>query len=141
MSGRRHKASRRADRLAAQTAYVKRFMVSYIATLRSILKRAWPEYSRRHPDTRGPCHSCAFNPSTDTWTGFEKTVFSLTNAIRKRQPFYCHEHLPTDPTGQWYCDPTMEMPPRCRGWDAIADHPETAAAARATVKTLGPPPP
>ena len=82
MSGRRHKANRRADRLAAQTAYVTRFMTAYIAELRSILKRAWPGYVRRHPDTRGPCHSCAFNPGTDTWTGFEKTVGSSQRSVQ-----------------------------------------------------------
>ena len=69
-------------------------MVSYIAVLRQILKRAWPDYERRHPDTPGPCHSCAFNPSTDTWPGFEKTSLGLMEAVQKDQPFYCHEHLP-----------------------------------------------
>ena len=132
MSGRRHKASRRADRLAARTAYVKRFMAAYIAELRSILKRAWPNYARRHPDTRGPCHSCAFNPGTDTWTGFEKTVFGLMNAIRKRQPFYCHERLPTDPTsGDWYWDGARGA----ASWSAGPDTPSCSRSSPPTAQT------
>ena len=136
MSGRQHKRRRRAE----LRRYVQAFMASYIAELRAILKRAWPDYERRHPDTRGPCHTCAFNPSTDTWPGFERTVFSLMDAIRKEQPFYCHEHMPTDADGAWYPDPTLPLPSRCRGYQAIADRPDTAAAAFAAVKKLWPPP-
>ena len=109
MSGRRHKKKR----LAERRRYVQRFMRTYIADLRQILQRAWPAYERSHPDTRGPCHTCAFNPSTDTWPGFEKTAFSLMDAIRKGQPFHCHEGLPTKPNGEWYYDPAVPPPPRC----------------------------
>ncbi len=57
MSGRRHKARRARE----CRDYVQRFMARYIAELRQILQRAWPAYARRHPDTPGPCHTCAFN--------------------------------------------------------------------------------
>ena len=112
MSGRQAKAARARQR----RDYVHRFMVRYVAVLRRILKRAWPDYARRHPETPGPCHSCAFNPDTDTWPGFEKTALCLMEALQKDQPFYCHEHLPTNPNGEWYYDPTLPLPSRCRGW-------------------------
>ena len=132
MSGRQHKKKRRDER----RRYVQRFMAPYIAELRQILRRAWPEYERRHPDTRGPCHTCAFNPSTDTWPGFEKTVFGLLETIRKGAPFYCHEHLRTDVDGDYEWD-GMIPPTVCRGWEAIAAHPDTAGLKRTVVDTTG----
>ena len=57
MSGRRQKAKRALER----RRYVQRFMATYIAELRQILKRAWPAYERSHRGTPGPCHTCAFN--------------------------------------------------------------------------------
>ena len=137
MSGRQQKAKRARDR----KAYVRRFLATYLALLREILKRAWPAYVRGHPDTSGPCHSCAFNPGTDTWPGFEKTAMGLMEAIQKAQPFYCHEHLPTQANGEWFYDPTLPPPSRCRGWEAIAAHPETKHAAFAAAKCVGHPPP
>ena len=77
MSGRRHKAKR----LDERRRYVQRFMATYIAELRQILRRAWPAYERSHPGTPGPCHTCAFNPCTDTWPGFEKTAFGLMKGM------------------------------------------------------------
>ena len=77
MSGRRHKAKR----LDERRRDVQRFMATYIAELRQILRRAWPAYERSHPGTLGPCHTCAFNPSTDTWPGFEKTAFGLMKGM------------------------------------------------------------
>lgn len=136
MSGRQAKQKR----ASARRAYVHRFLATYMAALREILQHAWPAYARRHPDTPGPCHSCAFNPGTDTWSGFEKTVIGLMDAITKDQPFYCHEKLPTKANGDWYWDATLPPPPRCRGWEAIAARRETKAAAIATVKRLGPVP-
>ena len=120
MSGRQHKKNRARE----QRIYVERFMASYIAKLRQILKRAWPDYVRHHPETRGPCHTCAFKPSADSWPGFEKTVFSLMDAIQQDHPFYCHEHLPTNANCEWQWDPVLAT--RCRGWEAIAERPDTA---------------
>ena len=111
MSSRRQKQKR----LTERRRYVHQFMATYIAELRQILKRVWPAYERSHPDTRGPCHTCAFNPSTDTWTGFEKTVFKLMDAIRKGQPFHCHEGLMRKANGEWYYNPTALPLTRCRG--------------------------
>ncbi len=136
MSGRRQKMKRALER----QRYVQRFMATYIAALRQILKRAWPAYERRHPGTPGPCHTCAFNPSTDAWRGFEKTAFGLMNAIRKGEPFYCHEGLTRSSTGEWYYDPALPPPARCRGWEAIADEPETAGAAGVAARKIGPAP-
>ena len=90
--------------------------------------------------TLGPCHSCAFNPSTDTWRGFEKTTLGLMDAIREDRTFYCHEQLPRTPNGDWYFDPTLPPPARCRGWEAIAAHPETKRAAYAAIQFVGRPP-
>ena len=136
MSGRQHKKKRARER----ADYVRRFLTSYLAVLRQILKRAWPDYERRHPGTPGPGHTCAFNPSTDSWPGFEKAALGLMDAIREDKPFYCHEHLPTRPNGDWYWDPTLPPPARCRGWEAIAAHPETKGAAFTAIKGLGPVP-
>lgn len=136
MSGRQAKKKRASER----RQYVHQFMVSYMAVLRQILKRDWPNYERRHPDTPGPCHTCAFNPGTDSWSGFEKTALGLMEAIQKDKPFYCHEHLPTTPSGEWYYDPTLPLPTRCRGWEAITEQPETKHAAFTAIKSLGPVP-
>ena len=62
------------------------------------------------------------------------------DAIRENKPFYCHEHLSTKPNGEWYYDPTLPPPSRCRGWEAIAAHPETKGAAFTAIKGLGPVP-
>ena len=136
MSGRQHKQRRARER----KDYVQRFMATYIVELRQILGRAWPAYARRHPDTRGPCHSCAFNPGTDTWPGFEQTALGLMTAIRQDRKFYCHEHLSRKANGDWYWDPSLPTPAPCRGWEAIAAQPETKRAASVAVKRLGPVP-
>ena len=107
--------------------FLSRFLRSYVRVLRRILKR------RGAP--RPPCHTCAFNPATDDWRGFEKTMVNLMESIHHGRPFVCHEGLPRDPTGQW-CLRTGEMPPLCAGYEAIKDDPETKRAALEVLKGL-----
>ena len=119
--------------------YVRGFLESHIRVLRGILKRRAPTLPA---DVRSPCHTCAFNPSTDTWLGFETTVLGLLEAIEGGRSFYCHEGLPTDENGAWYWDPKqgtvsgLTLPPVCAGWRAIADDPATRTAGQAAVRAL-----
>ena len=134
MSGRRARERRKRE----TRAYIGRFLRTYIGVLRGILKRRAPDLPA---DARRPCHSCAFNPSTDTLPGFEKTMLGLIRSLDTGEPFYCHEGLPTDPaTGEWYYDPREPLPARCAGWEAIADDPDAKRAGVRAIATVGAPP-
>ena len=148
------KRSRR-DRRRRVRTYIDRYFLGYVRILRGVLKRRGiPEGSR------SPCHSCAFNPGTDTWEGFDSTVMGLMECLTEgRKPFICHEGLPTRPDGAWYLpvelmptgwDPKtgkvtwregVEPPPLCAGFAAVKDDPEAKRAHIAAIGRIGPPPP
>ena len=128
--------SRRA-RKAAQADYVAGFFREYIRALRAVLKRRGLAAARG----QRPCSTCAFNPSTDRWPGFQTTMLGLLQAIEAGRPFYCHKGLPRDAkTRQWYWDPRKPKPAECAGWRAIADDPATQRAAVVALQRAGKPP-
>ena len=120
-----------------QRAYIRRFCESYIGELRSIMKAAWPDIKQSVPDHKSPCHTCAFNPSTDSWPGFEKTVTGLMFAIEEGKPFYCHEGHPRTQDG-WFVDPSKAK--LCAGYAVIATEPNPKAAAVKAIRAAGRPP-
>ena len=113
--------------------WIRKWCKAYIARLRAILKRTWPG----RPDGRSPCHTCAFNPGTDAWPGFESTVTNLMFAIEDGNPFYCHDgHRKTE--HGWLVDPAKAQ--LCAGYEAIADVSDLKAQAAASVRDVGRPP-
>jgi hypothetical protein len=81
---------------------VNRILKTLIVELRAILKRVAPAYYARFPNAGRPCHSCAFNPSTDSWEGFDTTINGLLKCIHDDRPFYCHEGIPwKKPATEW----------------------------------------
>ena len=119
-------------------AYIRRWCEAYIALLRAMLKSAWPAIKKDFPQSRPPCHSCAFNPGTDSWPGFEKTVSGLMFAIKDDTPFYCHEGFPQDDDGEWVFDPAKAQ--LCAGYAAIANDPHLKAAQVKAMHKVGRPP-
>jgi hypothetical protein len=73
---------------------VRRVMRAFLGELRAILKRDAPAYYAAHPDAPRPCHSCAFSPSTDRWTGMETTANHVREALANGSDFSCHQGLP-----------------------------------------------
>lgn len=149
MSGR---SARRARR-RIKSRYVDRFLRAYITVLRRILKR------RGIPEGEpSPCHTCAFNPGTDSWRGFQSTVTRVMESVEQGRPFLCHEGLPTRPDGNWYL-PTerqplwnpktgevtwpagVDPPKLCAGFEAVKDDPDTARAPLLAIRELPEPPP
>ena len=114
-------------------AFIRRWSAAYIALLRGMLKRAWPI----RPSQRPPCDTCAFNPDTDSWPGFETTVTGLMFAIEGDKPFYCHKGHPRTPTG-WRLDPATAQ--LCVGYEAAATDPDIKAAAAKAMRGIGRPP-
>lgn len=113
---------RRADNKRKLNALFHR----YIAGLRAIFAADAPAYYADNPEARRPCHSCALNPSTDDWPGFDSTMLNLEAGIRKGE-FLCHEPLPRDETGQWHID--EEAPRiRCAGYEVLSRNPATLGA-------------
>ena len=118
-------------------AYIRRWCEIYISELRVILKSAWPDVMRRFPHHESPCHTCAFNPSTDSWPGFENTVTGLMFAIEEDRPFYCHDGHRLTSYG-WLVDPRKAK--LCAGYAAIAAEPKLKAVAARTLRAAGQPP-
>ena len=116
-------------------AYIRRWCEEYIALLREMLKSAWPAIKKDFPQHSPPCHSCAFNPGTDSWPGFEKTALGLMFAIKDDTPFYCHEGFSQDDDGEWVFDPAKAQ--LCAGYAAVANDPNLKAAALKAVRKAG----
>ena len=110
---------------------IRRWCEEYMALLREILKSAWPTIKDDFPQHSPPCHTCAFNPATDSWIGFERTVTSLMDAIKDDQPFFCHEGHPRDESG-FQVDPAKAE--LCAGYSAVADHPQIKGAAAKAIR-------
>lgn len=100
----------------------------FIAELRTILKRNAPAQRERFPEMRPPCHTCAFQPSTDSWDGFDTTMVKLGTAIDEGAPFYCHEPLPRDETGEWQPPTDLSEAQLCAGWSMVQGDPDTKLA-------------
>ena len=95
-------SARRRERQDRKRVLLDRVLRAIIAELRVILKRVAPGYYERFPNAGRPCHTCAFNPSTDNWQGFDATVSGLMKSIWHDNPFYCHENIPwKKPTEDW----------------------------------------
>lgn len=127
MSQKRAKAVRR-----RHETQVHQVLMGYVAELRRILKRRGPEMRKRFPAARPPCHTCAFNPATDSWRGADSTALALIRAFAKDQPFYCHEPFERRPDG-WKFD--REKAVLCAGYAAIVGDP---AVKTAFVRSLRP---
>ena len=115
-------------------AYIRRWCEEYIALLREMLKSAWPAIKKDFPQHSPPCHSCAFNPGTDSWRGFEKTVTGLMFAIEDAKPFFCHEGHPRTEDG-WLLDPAKAQ--LCAGYAAVANEPNLKAVALKASRKAG----
>jgi hypothetical protein len=127
MSGKRAKQGRRGrDRAVIELLH------GFVVELRRILRRRSPDYYRRFPDARRPCHTCAFNPATDSWKGAENTAFALQKAIAADEPFYCHEPFERTADG-WKFD--REKAVLCGGYAAVVGDPDTK---RAFVRSIRP---
>jgi hypothetical protein len=111
---------------------VNRVLRGFIQELRAIFKRVAPERYRQFPNAARCCHTCAFNPSTDNWYGWDKTAYELMKAIRDHRPFYCHENLPwRTPVSDWTREEIqhfMEHRKLCGGFAAIQGDPKTREA-------------
>lgn len=97
-----------------------------VGSLRRLLKVRAPAYYAAQPDAPRPCHTCAFNPATDTHRGFDATIMAFSEAVVRDQTFYCHDNLPKDPVAGWLFDPRTAVP--CAGWLIVKDGPEAARA-------------
>lgn len=122
MSAKRAKLGRKLARDA-----VRALFLGVLTRLRSILKARG---QAAYPDTRRPCHTCAFNPGTDSWQGFDSTALGLIRALLNDSPFYCHRNMPRDATGEWLFDPVTAEP--CVGYEAVRG----LEAMRAVARTL-----
>ena len=118
--------------------YVRRWCEAYIALLREMFKRDWPATKKDFPQHRPPCHTCALNPGTDSWPGFEKTVTNLMFAIEDGKPFYCHEGHPQTKSGEWILDlPKAKL---CAGFAVVANDPNLKEVALKALRKVGRPP-
>lgn len=127
MSAKRAKAARR--RLEAR---VHEVLVGYVAELRRILRRRGPEQRKQFPNARPPCHTCAFNPATDSWAGADSTALALQKAIAADQPFYCHEPFERTSEGWKFARDKAVL---CAGYAPVAGDPDTK---RAFVRSIRP---
>jgi len=115
---------------------VDRILKRVIVEFRAILKRVAPAHYERFPNAGRPCHSCAFNPSTDGWQGFDTTVNGLLKCVLNDQPFYCHEGIPwKKPIADWTADDHRQLRDHkqlCAGF-AILLEPEANTEAKRVI--------
>ena len=64
---------------------------NFISELRGLLER--------HGDQG--CGSCAFNPLTDNWTGFEHTAYAVAWTLCHHRRFLCHRNQPQWRANVW----------------------------------------
>lgn len=131
MSGKRSKAARQA--LVEHDVHA--MLSTFIANLRVIFKRRAKEQYRRFPKMKPPCHTCAFNPATDSWVGADATAWSLAQAIRDLKPFYCHDGMKIVDGN--YDPRTLDHPMKmCAGYGVVLGDPDTITAfERAAIST------
>jgi len=132
-------------------AQIRRTMLAFIQRIRSLYRERAIAHRSAFPGTPSPCHTCALNPSTDTWQGFDATATNLMDSLLGERPFFCHEPLPYvhyrlrgKCGGEW-------VPPEaairaahgleigvmrpCAAWWVIKDSPE---ARRAFIRAVNP---
>lgn len=81
---------------------VNRVLRGFMQEIRAIFKRRAATHFREFPKAGRPCHSCALNPSTDQWQGWDSTANELMKAIRDDRPFYCHDNIAwRKPVTEW----------------------------------------
>lgn len=73
---------------------VYRVLRLFVVELRTIYNRLKGPYYKRFPNAGHPCASCAFQPATDDWTGWDNTAYHMMQSLRDERPFYCHANLP-----------------------------------------------
>lgn len=66
---------------------------NFIGRLRVIRDRNAPAYFGDNPEASRECATCAFEPSTDGWQGFDATMMHLQKAIAEDRPFFCHHGM------------------------------------------------
>lgn len=102
-------------------------LLDIVKRLRRVLAQKGPDLYKQFPNMKRPCHTCAFNPQTDEWVGFDATILRLLTALGTSEPFYCHDGMPiVDECYQW--PESMESVPFCGGWAVVAGLDETAVA-------------
>lgn len=102
-----------------ERGFVRRFCQLYIDKLRAILAK--------NPPKGHPCESCAFAPHTDSWAGFESTIWDLIQAMQKGANFYCHRNLETV-DGEYVKKPGLKGMIPCNNYEAIRRCPEVEKA-------------
>ena len=117
---------------ASDRRLVTRVLRLFMQELRAILKRRAPEHYTQFPNAPRPCHTCAFNPSTDKWQGWDTTANGLQKSIHANQPFYCHEGIPwRKPIAEWTAADLQQFEEHkkmCAGFAAIVGDPQTKDA-------------
>jgi len=99
-----------------QKLTVTEIMRIFMEGLRGILKEATPVFYDQNPNERRPCETCAFNPSTDSFSGFTATAYGMMKSIRDVKPFFCHDNQPN------WRDNVVDHPQElkmCRGFLAL----------------------
>lgn len=122
MSAKRAKRKRRETRDA-----VLAIARTFILDLRAIFKREVLARPADAPKLRPPCHTCALNPATDNWAGFDATMIRLGACLESGSTFYCHEPLPKNDAGEWQALAPAEMV-TCAGWEVVKDSPDARVA-------------
>jgi hypothetical protein len=117
---------------------VRTLFEHYVRRLRVVLAREGATFYAEQPDAQPPCHSCAFMPSTDGWTGFLATMVELHKALDEERPFFCHHGMAlNEETGtrvppMKYVDGVLQLDLEkirfCSGWQVIAYRPGVAEA-------------
>ena len=67
------------------------FLRAFMRRARALYDRLAPGIFARFPNSGRPCVSCALNPETDAWEGWDSTAFGLMQAVEHCQPFLCHK--------------------------------------------------
>lgn len=114
------RAKRERQRRRKLKITMRALMEAFIGDVRAIFKREILARQADAPKLRPPCHTCALNPATDAWDGFDATMLRLGACLESGSPFYCHEPLPTNERGEWQALPVDEMV-TCAGWEVVKD--------------------
>jgi len=107
-------------------ALVSRALRLFVLDLQARFRRR-VKISRAFLRQNPPCHTCAFNPSTNRERGAEATANSLRLAIAEQRPFYCHEGWPwKKPIPRWGARTLRRFLRErkfCAGWVVIVGAP------------------
>lgn len=104
-----------------QDEAIHRYLVAFIGQVRALFKRRAPAHYERFPKAARPCATCALNPATDSWPGFEQTTANLMLAINQGAPFYCHTPEPVN--GEYEVREVRGTRRLCAAWATICGDP------------------